>query len=87
MLFFYKILLTLVGNLMSVDCSDFAELKDISSDVKIKNSRTSCKIPKFSLQTYAFVYQGLMDFPPGKFDYETLTTIDFFKNIRKIINV
>ena len=28
-----------------------------------------------------------MDFPQGKFDYETPTTINFFKSIHKIINV
>ena len=69
------------------DCSDFAELKDIISDVKIKNSRSGCKIPKFTLQIYEFVYQRLMDFPLGRFDYQTFTTIIFFENIPKIINV
>ena len=48
---------------------------------------SGCKIPKFKLQTYAFVYQRLMDFPQGRFDYETLTTINFFESIHKIINV
>ena len=44
-------------------------------------------VPKFKLQTYAFVYQGLMDFPKVKFDYETQTTINLFESIHKIINV
>ena len=57
------------------------------SDVKIKDKRTGCKILKFMLKTYAFVYQRLMDFPRGKFDYETLTTTTLFQNIHKIINV
>ena len=36
-----------------------------------------------------FVYQRLMDFPQGKFDYETLITIFFFffESIYKIINI
>ena len=42
--------------------SDFAELKDIIRIVKTKNNRSKCKIPKFALQTYVFVYQRLMDF-------------------------
>ena len=39
------------------------------------------------LQTYAFAYQRLMDFPHSKFDYETLTRINFFESNHKIINV
>ena len=61
------------------DCSDFDELEDIISDVKIKNNRNGCKFPKFKLQTYALVYQRLMDFPQDKFDYETLTRLYFFR--------
>ena len=68
-------------------CSDIAELKDIISDVKIKNNKSGCKIPKFTLQIYAFVYQRLMDFHQGRFDYETLTTINFFESIHSLINV
>ena len=68
-------------------CSDFNEIKDLISDVKIKNNRNGSKIPKFTLQTYAFVYQRLMDFPQGRFDYETLATINFFESVHRIINV
>ena len=39
------------------------------------------------LQTYAFAFQRLMDFPHSKFDYETLTRINFFESNHKIINV
>ena len=69
------------------DCSDFAEPKDVINNVKIKNNRSGCKIPKFTLKIYAFVYQRLMDFPQGRFDYETLTTINFFESIHRLINV
>ena len=58
----------------SADCFDFAELQDIISDIKIKNNRGGSKIAKFTLKTYVFVYQRLMDFPQGRIDYETLTT-------------
>ena len=57
------------------NCSDFGELKEIISDIKIKNNRSGCKIAKIALQIYAFVYQRLMNFPEGSFDYESLTTI------------
>ena len=63
--------------LMSADCSDFGEIKDLISSAKKK------KNPKFTLQTYAFVYQRSMDFPHGRFDYETLTTL----SLHRIINV
>ena len=68
-------------------CSDFDEIKDLISDVKIENSRNGSKIPKFTLQIYAFVYQRLIDFPQGRFDYETLTTINFFKSAHRTIDV
>ena len=69
------------------DCSDFNEIKDLIKDVKIKNNRSGSKIPKLKLQTYAFVYQRLMNFPQGRFDSETLTTINFFESVQRIINV
>ena len=56
-------------------------MKELISDVN------GSKIPKFTLQTYAFVYQRLMDFPEGRFDYEILMAINFFESIHKIINV
>ena len=37
-------------------------------------------------QMYAFVYQRLIDFPQGKFDYETVTTLNVFESVHKIIN-
>ena len=36
------------------------------------------------LQTYAFVYQRLIDFPQEKFDYKT---VNFFDSVHRIINV
>ena len=68
------------------DRSDFGERKELIGDMKIKN-KSNTKILKFTLQTYAFVYQRLIDFPQGKFDCETGTTINFFKNVHRIINV
>ena len=67
-------------------CTGFGEIKDMIANVKVKNRRKDTKIPKFTLQTYAFVYQILMDFPQAIFNYETVTTLGFFKNVHKIIN-
>ena len=68
------------------DFDDFEEVKEKISDVQIKNKKNTCKVAKFTLQLYAFVYQKLFDFPK-KFDYETLTTSNLFEYVHKIINV
>ena len=73
-------------NELCVDCSDLAEFKERELDVLIKNKQES-KIPKFTLQLYAFVYQRLMDFPQRRFDNETLTRNELFDSVHKIINV
>ena len=47
------------------------------------------KIPKFTLQIYAFVYQRLMDFltAGSRFaEFETLTTLDLLEYIHRVIN-
>ena len=49
-------------NEFCADCSNVAEIKERVLDVLIKNKQGS-KIPTFTLQVYAFVYQKLMDFP------------------------
>ena len=68
------------------DCVDFVEIRDRISNMQIKNTPQS-KIPKSTLQLYDYVYQKIMDFPRGKFDYETLTTHDLFIYVHKTINV
>ena len=68
------------------DCENFLEIKETISAVEIKNAPQS-KIPKSTLQIYAFFYQRIMGFPHCKFDYETLTTSDLFIYAHKIINV
>ena len=68
------------------DCSDFTELKEKISDIEVK-SKEKPKIPKFTLQLYAFVYQKLICFPTTKFECETLTAKDLFESVHKIVNV
>ena len=99
--FFYKMLLIPAMNFISVSMMIYLIFAKIilqivmissnfelrTSNVKIKNNKSRCKIPKFTQQIYAFVYQRLLDFPQGRFDYETLTTKNFLEDIYKIINV
>ena len=59
------------------DCSDFNKLKEPAGSVKVKNNLIF-KISKFALQMFVFVYQKLMDFPSGRFDFDPLTTQDLF---------
>ena len=61
-------------------------MKKAIKDITIKNKQGS-KISKFVLQIYAFVYQRIMDFPRGCFDYETLTTNHLFAYVHKVFNV
>ena len=60
-------------------------MKEAIKHITIKSKQRS-KISKFILQIYAFVYQRIMDFPRGCFDYEA-TTNDLFDSVHKIINV
>ena len=68
------------------DCTDFIEIKEKISDVEVKSKQTT-KIPKFTLQIYAFVYQRIARFPKTKFEIKTVTTGNLFEFVHKIINV
>ena len=82
---FYNILTDLCYEYCK-DCVDFTELKEKISGIDVKSKQKS-KIPKFTLQLYAFVYQKLMCFPTTKFECETLNTKDLFETVHKIVNV
>ena len=59
------------------------DVKQLIEDIKsfgIKNFKS--KIPKFSLQIYAFCYYALMDIPHHK----TVTTRNFFEKLYRILN-
>ena len=71
------------------DCCNFQTIDDLKEQtelIEIKNLIKS-KIPKSALQTYAFVYQNLFDFPRTQFDFETITTSNFFRNLHCLIKV
>ena len=68
------------------DCTDFIEIKEKILDVEVKSKQTT-KIPKFTLQLYALVYQRIMPFPKTDFEIKTVTTSNLFEFVHKIINV
>ena len=72
------------------ECADSANFDDIKTEIKdteIKSNRKS-KTSRFTLQTYAFAYYKIIDFPPNiKYGNSVLITQDFFENIQRIINV
>lgn len=71
------------------DWDNFEEIKEAIVSVEVKHN-LRIKIPKFTLQIYAFVYQKLMDFPTGNcrfVEFERLTTLDLFENVHRAINV
>ena len=68
------------------DCTNFIEIKEKISDVEVKRKKTT-KIPKFTLQLYAFVYQRIMRFAKTNFEIKTVTTGNLFEFVHKIINV
>ena len=68
------------------DCTNFIEIKEKISDVEVKRKQTT-KIPKNTLQLYAFVYQRIMRFPKTNFEIKTITIGNLFKFVHKIINV
>ena len=68
------------------DYSDFEEVKEKIGPAEVR-SNPGFKISKFTLQIYAFVYQRLMDFPSGRFNFETLSTLSLFESVHRVINV
>ena len=66
------------------------KLKSNIEAVEIKNlikSTGANKIPRFNLKLYGFIYDSLIDFLKSKFNYETITTDNFFRNVRRLIKV
>ena len=61
------------------DCSDFEELKEMIGSVKVKHNPGFKKF-KFTLQVDTFVYQRLINFPSGRFDFEAITTPKLFES-------
>ena len=68
------------------EIDDIDKLKSNIELVEIKNyikSGSANKIPRFNLKLYAFAYNSLIDFPKSKFNYETITTNNFFGNVHR----
>ena len=60
---------------------DLERLVNEIKSFEIKNLK-ALKVPKFTMQIYAFIYQCLMDFPACKFDDLTTVTTRFIYIIR-----
>ena len=67
--------------------NDIDKLKSNIELIELKNYVKSDIIPKFNLKLCALVYNSLIDFPRSKFNYETITTNNFFGNVQKYIKV
>ena len=65
--------------------NDLPGLIEEIKSVEVRNFKS--KIPKFTVQLYAFFYQCLIDFPACKFDkLKTITTQNMFGTFYKVIN-
>ena len=63
----------------------FDEIKQKIDNVEIKGCANT-KIPKSALKLYAFVYDKVMKFPFSKFEFKTVTTVNLFQSVYRIIN-
>ena len=63
---------------------DVKQLIENIKSFEIKNFKS--KIPKSTLQIYAFAYDALMDFPSCSFDFKTVTTSNVFERLYRILN-
>ena len=68
--------------------SEFDSFEQVKEEIEIVEIKgyTNSKIPKFTLQLYAFVYDKIMKFPFSQFDCETVTTVNLFLSVYRIIN-
>ena len=70
--------------------TELEELKSKTHSVEIKNiikATGGNEIPKFNLKLYAFVYDSMIGFPPSNFIYDSITTNNFFRIVRRLIKV
>ena len=70
------------------NCPAYAyDVKSLIEEIKafeIKNCKS--RIPKFTMQIYAFVYDSLMDFPANKFEFQTVAATNFFEKLFCVLN-
>ena len=45
------------------------------------------KFPRFNLKVFAYVYDSMIDFPTSNFMYNTISTVNFFRNFHRLIKV
>ena len=73
---------------MTEKCPAYGDCNELADEIKafdVKNNGKT-KVPKFTLQIYAFIYNILMDFPQCKFDeIKTVTTRGFLSKFYKVL--
>ena len=62
------------------------DLRDNINEVEIK-SLTRSKIPHRLLKVMAYIYQNLIHFPIHKFEFETVCSPNFFRNLHQLLKV
>ena len=81
----YPLLIEFIAKHLN-EFDSFEQVKEEIETVEVKGYMNS-KIPKFTLQLYAFVYDKIMKFPFSQFECETVTTVNLFLSVYRIINV
>ena len=80
--------MTIMLEFLEENCPAYSDcVKGLIEEIKsfeIKNFKP--KVPKFTLQIYAFCCDALMDFAYCKFDFKTVTTSNFFENLYQLRN-
>ena len=76
-----------LSNFIEEHCTgkSYHEIAEQIKGIEIKHLNP--KIPNFSQQIYAFVYDRLIEFPRSNIEYETVTTANFLRNVNQLIKV
>ena len=70
--------------------TELEELKSKTDSVEIKNiikATGGNEMHKFNLKLYAFFYDSMIDFASSNFIYDSITTNNFFRIVRRSIKV
>ena len=62
------------------------DLRDNINEVEVKGL-TRSKIPHRLLKVMVYVYQNLIHFPCNKFEFETVVSAHFFRNLHRLLKV
>ena len=80
---------TLTKNFVREECHNnftISDLRDNINEIEIKGL-TRSKIPHRLLKVIAYTYQNLISFPIHKFEFETVCSAHFFRNLCRLLKV